>query len=85
MSLADEGMTKVFYLDGKQINSKETFLDKVAMAERPPLVIAMQFPEHFGANWDAFDEYITDLNWCPSEKYMVYQNDEIFAQADLAQ
>jgi len=31
MSLADEGMTKVFYLDGKQI-SKETFLGKAAEA-----------------------------------------------------
>ncbi|MEH2455353.1 barstar family protein [Nostoc sp.] len=30
-----------------------TFLSKSAEA--------MQFPTYFGANWDAFDEFITDL------------------------
>ena len=53
MSLADEGMTKVFYLDGKRINIKEIFLDKAAEA--------MQFPAYFGNNWDAFDECIAGV------------------------
>jgi len=44
---------KVFYLDGKKINSKQTFLKQAAEA--------MKFPAYFGANWDAFDECITDL------------------------
>ncbi|MEH1931236.1 barstar family protein [Nostoc sp.] len=48
--IAAEPGTKVFYLDGKKINSKETFLSKAAEA--------MQFPTYFGANWDAFDECI---------------------------
>ncbi|MEH2414393.1 MAG: barstar family protein [Nostoc sp.] len=53
--IAAEPGTKVFYLDGKKINSKETFLSKAAEA--------MQFPTYFGVNWDAFDECITDLTW----------------------
>jgi hypothetical protein len=39
---------KVFYLDGKKINSKQTFLKQAAEA--------MEFPTYFGANWDAFDK-----------------------------
>ena len=44
---------KVFYLDGKKINSKQTFLKQAAEA--------MEFPTYCGANCDAFDECITDL------------------------
>jgi RNAse (barnase) inhibitor barstar len=39
---------KVFYLDGKKINSKQTFLKQAAEA--------MEFPAYFGANWGAFGE-----------------------------
>lgn len=76
--IAAEPGTKVFYLDGKKINSKETFLSKAAEA--------MQFPTYFGANWDAFDECITDLTWCPAEKYVIFYDDaDIFAQAEPTQ
>ncbi|MHC5860160.1 barstar family protein [Nostoc sp.] len=76
--IAAEPGTKVFYLDGTKINSKETFLSKAAEA--------MQFPTYFGANWDAFDECITDLTWCPAERYVIlYDHADIFAQADLTQ
>lgn len=70
--------TKVFRLDGKKIHSKETFLNEVAEA--------MQFPNYFGNNWDAFDECITDLTWCRAERYiMLYDHADIFAQADPIQ
>ncbi|MHC5674683.1 barstar family protein [Nostoc sp.] len=76
--IAAEPGTKVFYLDGKKINSKETFLNKAAEA--------MQFPRYFGANWDAFDECITDLTWCPAERYVIlYDHADIFAQAEPTQ
>ncbi|MEH2177574.1 barstar family protein [Nostoc sp.] len=76
--IAAEPGTKVFYLDGKKINSKETFLSKAAEV--------MQFPTYFGANWDAFDECITYLTWCPAEKYVIlYDHAEIFAQAEPTQ
>lgn len=70
--------TKVFRLDGKKINSKETFLNQA--------VEAMQFPSYFGYNWDAFDECITDLTWCPAQRYVIlYDHADIFAQADTIQ
>ncbi len=66
---------QVFYLDGKEISSKQTFLTKAAEA--------MKFPAYFGANWDAFDECITDLTLCPDRKYVIlYERPDIFAQAD---
>jgi len=65
----------VFYLDGRDIASKETFLKQAAAA--------MQFPPYFGANSDAFDECLTDLEWCPAQRYiLVYDRHEVFAQAD---
>jgi RNAse (barnase) inhibitor barstar len=75
--LSQQGI-QVFYLDGKEISSKETFLTKAAEV--------MKFPAYFGANWDAFDECITDLTWCPAEQYvLLYDRPDIFAQADPAQ
>ncbi|MEC4812271.1 MAG: barstar family protein [Scytonema sp. PMC 1069.18] len=66
---------QVFYLDGREISSKETFLRKVAEA--------MNFPTYFGVNWDALDECITDLTWCPAQRYVLfYERPDIFAQAD---
>lgn len=76
--IAAEPGTRVFYLDGQKINSKETFLKQAAEA--------MEFPTYFGANWDAFDECITDLTWCPAERYVIlYDHADIFAQADPTQ
>ncbi len=76
--IAAEPGTRVFYFDGQKINSKETFLKQVAEA--------MEFPTYFGANWDAFDECITDLTWCPAERYVIlYDHADIFAQADPTQ
>ncbi len=75
--LSQQG-TQVFYLNGKEISSKETFLTKAAEA--------MNFPAYFGANWDAFDESITDLTWYPAERYvLLYDRPDIFAQADPTQ
>lgn len=65
---------QVFYLDGRDISIKESFLKKAAEA--------MKFPKYFGANWDAFDECITDLEWCPGQCYILgYDRHEVFAQA----
>ncbi len=75
--LSPQGI-QVFYLDGREILSKETFLRKTAEA--------MKFPAYFGGNWDAFDECITDLTWCPAERYLLlYDHPDIFAQADPTQ
>ena len=69
---------KVFYLDGKKITSKQAFLKQAAEA--------MEIPTYFGNNWDAFDECITDLTWCPAQKYVIlYDHADIFAQAEPTQ
>lgn len=69
---------QVFYLDGKEIENKETFLRKTAEV--------MKFPAYFGLNWDALEECITDLAWCPAEEYiLLYERSDIFAQADSTQ
>ena len=76
--IAAQAGTKVFYLDGKKINTKETFLKQAAEA--------MEFPSYFGTNWDAFDECITDLTWCPAQRYVIlYDHADIFAQAEPTQ
>lgn len=75
--LSEQGI-QVFYLDGKEILTKEAFLSKAAQA--------MKFPEYFGYNWDAFDECITDLEWCPAQRYaLIYDQPDIFAKADPVQ
>ena len=72
--LIDQGV-KVFYLDGRVIDSKKSFLDKAAEV--------MQFPEYFGHNWDAFDECITDLDWVPAKRYvLIYNKPNLFAEAN---
>ncbi|BAZ15495.1 barnase inhibitor [Calothrix sp. NIES-4071] len=73
-ALSERGI-QVFYLDGREISNKETFLAKAAEV--------MKFPLYFGMNWDAFEECITDLTWSPAEQsVLIYERPDIFAQAD---
>ncbi len=65
----------LFYIDGASITDKETFFKKFSSA--------MKFPDYFGENWDAFDECITDMEWCRSIGYIIlYDNFQVFATAD---
>ena len=76
-SASQEG-AKVFYLDGRQIVTKEDFLREAAEV--------MSFPAYFGQNWDAFDECIRDLSWVPAQKYiLIYDRPDIFAKAQPEQ
>jgi RNAse (barnase) inhibitor barstar len=57
----------LFYLNLASINEKAAFLDAAAKA--------LQFPHYFGANWDAFEDCLTDLSWLEARGYfLVVQN-----------
>jgi hypothetical protein len=65
---------QIFYLDGREICDKQSFLRKIAMV--------MKFPDYFGQNWDALDECMTDLEWCAAERYvLIYDQPDVFAKA----
>jgi hypothetical protein len=65
---------QIFYLDGREVCDKQSFLSKISTV--------MKFPDYFGHNWDALDECITDLDWCPAERYvLIYDQSEIFSKA----
>jgi hypothetical protein len=65
---------QIFYLDGRDVCDKQSFLSKIATV--------MKFPDYFGYNWDAFDECITDLDWFSAERYvLIYDQPEVFSKA----
>jgi hypothetical protein len=67
--------TEIFYLDGREIRDKQSFLRKIAEV--------MRFPDYFGYNWDALDECITDLDWCPAARYiLIYDYPEAFSKVE---
>lgn len=53
-----------FHLDGKNIERKEQLLNHVATV--------LRFPNHFGQNWDALEECLTDLEWVDGDGYLIY-------------
>ena len=53
-----------FHLEGQKIEGKEQFLNHAS--------VAMKFPSHFGNNWDAFYDCITDMDWVRAEGYCIY-------------
>jgi RNAse (barnase) inhibitor barstar len=70
--ICEEAGWQLFVLDGEKITNKAEFLQTCA--------IAMKFPEHFGQNWDAFYDCITDLDWAVAKGYLlVYTQPEAFA------
>jgi RNAse (barnase) inhibitor barstar len=63
---------RFFYINGEEIQNKETFLKKAGEV--------LGFPDYYGRNWDAFEECIRDFRWCPAEGYLVlYDKFEVFA------
>lgn len=53
-----------FHLDGKNVERKEQLLNHVATV--------LRFPNHFGQNWDALEECLTDLEWVDGDGYLIY-------------
>ena len=62
-----------FHLEGQKIEKKEQFLNHAS--------VVMKFPSHFGNNWDAFYDCITDMDWVQSAGYCIYfDHTDSFAQ-----
>ncbi len=65
--LADPGLNGVYRLDapsellptldGRILTDKDTLLAALGWA--------LEFPDYFGANWDALEECLTDMAWRP--------------------
>ena len=53
-----------FHLEGQKIEKKEQFLNHAA--------VALKFPSHFGNNWDAFYDCLTDMDSINAEGYVIY-------------
>ena len=53
-----------FHLEGQKIEKKEQFLNHAA--------VVLKFPSHFGNNWDAFYDCITDMEWVRGTGYVIY-------------
>ena len=71
--LAKKHNMAFFHLEGQKIEKKLQFLNHAA--------VVMHFPVHFGNNWDAFEDCITDLEWIEAEGYVIYfDHTENFAQ-----
>ncbi len=58
---------RFFHLDGRAIADKRSFLAAGAAA--------MDFPNHFGRNWDALEDMLNDLSWAPAPGYVVLYDD----------
>lgn len=55
---------RVYWLDGRCVDSKAAFLAQAAAA--------LRFPGYFGHNWDAFEECINDMSWEPQQPALLF-------------
>ena len=53
----------VFLLDGEQMSSQVELFQEFK--------VKLQFPEYFGANWNALDECLADLDWLDRTGYLL--------------
>jgi RNAse (barnase) inhibitor barstar len=60
---AAEAGLAVFRVDISDAAGKKEFLKSVAEA--------LKFPPHFGYNWDALNDFLSDLEWLPIERGFV--------------
>ena len=60
-------------LDGRRCGTKPALLAELARV--------LAFPAHFGRNWDALEDCLTDLEWLPAPGYLlvVTQADRLLA------
>jgi RNAse (barnase) inhibitor barstar len=63
-ALAKRAGFAYFHVEGRNIARKDQLLNHFATA--------LSFPSHFGENWDALEECLTDLEWVDAQGYLLY-------------
>lgn len=72
---AERAAWKFYFLDGKKISDKASFLEAIARA--------MNFPNYFGKNWDALNDSLTDLEGIAPKGYvLLFQSPERFMRTN---
>jgi RNAse (barnase) inhibitor barstar len=61
--LADELGLAFFHIDGRDIRTKNQFLEQASLA--------LRFPEYFGNNWDAFADCLTDMSRHEADGFVI--------------
>ena len=76
--LAKQHSLAFFALDGKIVHNKDQFLKQAAAA--------LQFPNYFGDNWDAFADCLTDMEWHEANGFVIlYGNCDPFVKNEREQ
>jgi len=57
------GSSAVRLVRGKKMKTRVDLFNELAAA--------FQFPDYFGENWAALDEYLSDLEWLPADGYVM--------------
>ncbi len=71
---AENAGWKIYFLNGKTIRDKKTFLEQIARA--------IKFPDYFGKNWDALQDCLTDLQGIQVKGYvLVFESPERFIKS----
>lgn len=70
VNLCQENDCKLFYIEGKNIKNKQEFFQACFSS--------LNLPDYFGNNWDAWEECLTDLSWCPANSYLFYYHNSPF-------
>jgi len=71
--LTSERSLAFFHLKGQEIRDKDQFLNQVALV--------LSFPEHFGNNWDAFADCLTDMSWHETDGFVIlYDHFDLLAE-----
>jgi hypothetical protein len=73
-AFCDKNGPACLHMNANGIRNKGEFLVMAAAA--------LQFPDYFGGNWDAFEEVVTDVDWIGAEGYLILLSDATdFAEA----
>ncbi len=74
---AENAGWQIYFLNGKTIRDKKTFLEHIARA--------MKFPAYFGQNWDALQDCLTDLQGIQVKGYiLLFEHPERFFKTSPA-